>query len=69
MYWKRKNNNIRVKKLADLIFGTSGWDYQEWANPFYENEKKKFTFYTNYFKTAEINSTFYKYPTKGMVYG
>jgi uncharacterized protein YecE (DUF72 family) len=55
--------------LSDINFGTSGWYYKEWVGPFYDKEKGKFSFYTNYFSTVEINSTFYRYPTRGMVYG
>jgi uncharacterized protein YecE (DUF72 family) len=55
--------------LADLIFGTSGWSYKEWVGPFYETSTKMFSHYTRFFNTAEINSTFYRYPSESMVYG
>jgi uncharacterized protein YecE (DUF72 family) len=55
--------------LADLIFGTSGWSYKEWVGPFYEKSTKMFSHYTRFFNTAEINSTFYRYPSESMVYG
>ncbi len=55
--------------LVDFIFGTSGWDYKEWIGPFYDRRKKKFSFYTKFFRTSEINSTFYRMPTRAMVYG
>lgn len=55
--------------MADLIFGTSGWDYKEWIGPFYERKEKKFSFYNRFFRTVEINSTFYRMPTRAMVYG
>jgi uncharacterized protein YecE (DUF72 family) len=55
--------------VDQLIFGTSGWSYKEWVGPFYRSETRMLSFYTRYFRTAEINSTFYRYPTRGMVYG
>lgn len=55
--------------MVDLIFGTSGWDYKDWIGPFYERRERKFSFYNIFFQTAEINSTFYRLPTRAMVYG
>jgi uncharacterized protein YecE (DUF72 family) len=50
--------------------GTSGWSYKEWVGPFYSNdEESKLRAYTEVFGTAEIDSTFYAYPTKGLVTG
>ena len=50
--------------------GTSGWSYKEWIGPFYSQEDKSMLrAYTKVFKTVEIDSTFYRYPTKGMVMG
>ncbi len=55
--------------VSDLLFGTSGWSYKEWVGPFYEQSSKMFSYYTRFFRTAEINSTFYAYPSKGTIYG
>jgi uncharacterized protein YecE (DUF72 family) len=56
--------------LADVRLGTSGWSYKEWEGPFYpKGEKKKLTYYSKFFKTVEIDSTFYAYPSRGMVLG
>jgi len=50
--------------------GTSGWSYKEWEGPFYpKGEKKKLTYYSKFFDTVEIDSTFYGYPSKGMILG
>jgi uncharacterized protein YecE (DUF72 family) len=50
--------------------GTSGWSYKEWVGPFYRNdEESKLRAYTEVFGTAEIDSTFYAYPAKGLVMG
>jgi len=56
--------------MADIRLGTSGWSYKEWVGPFYPDSKTKmFTHYTKVFNTAEINSTFYAYPSKSTVLG
>jgi uncharacterized protein YecE (DUF72 family) len=52
-----------------LILGTSGWSYNEWVGPFYEKKTGMFSHYAQVFQTSEINSTFYRYPTEGMVQG
>jgi len=52
-----------------LIIGTSGWSYDEWVGPFYEKKTGMFSQYAKVFQTSEINSTFYRYPTEGMVQG
>jgi len=53
-----------------LLLGTSGWSYKEWIGPFYSQEDKSMLrAYTKVFKTVEIDSTFYRYPTKGMAMG
>ncbi len=56
--------------MARLRFGCSGWDYAEWIGPFYRNaSESKLAAYSRVFDTAEINSTFYRAPTPGMVLG
>lgn len=56
--------------MPDVVIGTSGWSYKEWEGVFYpEGEKSKLSFYAKYFKTVEIDSSFYAYPKQGMVYG
>ena len=58
------------RPMARLRFGCSGWDYQEWIGPFYRNaSESKLAAYARVFDTAEINSTFYRVPTPGMVLG
>jgi uncharacterized protein YecE (DUF72 family) len=64
---------IRIKvingKTLSLILGTSGWSYDEWVGPFYDRKRGKLTYYTKFFMTSEINSTFYRFPTKGLIQG
>ena len=59
-----------VDPMGTLRFGTSGWDYEEWLGGFYRSStESKLAAYSRVFKTAEINSSFYRPPTKGMVMG
>jgi len=57
--------------MAALI-GCSGWSYDDWVGRFYPAElaKKKgewLSYYSKYFSTVEINSTFYRVPNDYMV--
>jgi uncharacterized protein YecE (DUF72 family) len=52
-----------------LLIGTSGWSYKEWVGPFYEKKTGMFSYYSKFFHTTEINSTFYRYPSEGMIIG
>ncbi len=57
--------------MAALI-GCSGWSYDDWVGRFYPADlaKKKgewLGYYTKYFPTVEINSTFYRVPNEFMV--
>jgi len=54
----------------NIFLGTSGWSYKEWEGSFYQKgEKRKLRAYSRVFRIAEIDSTFYRYPSKGMVMG
>jgi uncharacterized protein YecE (DUF72 family) len=54
----------------NILLGTSGWSYREWVGPFYtEKDKSLLQAYTRVFKTVEVDSTFYRYPSKGTVMG
>lgn len=56
--------------MGDILLGTSGWSYREWIGPFYKKGvKSMLSAYTKVFETVEINSTFYRYPSKGMAMG
>jgi len=55
---------------SNLRLGCSGWSYDEWVGPIYKSTKEsKLAAYSKVFNLAEINSTFYRNPTKGMVHG
>ena len=52
-------------KNCTIRIGTSGWQYDHWRGSFYPDNLKKqdfFSFYTRYFATVEINSSFYRLP-------
>ncbi|HEV2225806.1 MAG TPA: DUF72 domain-containing protein [Nitrososphaerales archaeon] len=56
--------------MGDLVIGTSGWSYNEWAGVFYPSSSaNKLSFYSGVYKTAEVDSTFYAFPSKGLVHG
>ena len=56
--------------MPRLLIGTSGWSYNEWAGVFYpDRSTNKLSFYSKIYKTAEVDSTFYAYPSKGLVLG
>lgn len=56
--------------MGEILLGCSGWHYKDWVGPFYKTEgESKLAAYSKVFKTAEIDSTFYAYPTKGMIFG
>jgi len=59
-----------VNRMNSILLGTSGWSYKDWIGPFYKKkEKSMLSAYSKVFKTAEIDSTFYRFPTKGMAMG
>ncbi len=53
-----------------MLLGTCGWSYQEWVGHFYPNNRvAKLPFYAKVFETVEVDSSFYRMPTKSMVKG
>ncbi len=56
--------------MGVIRLGTSGWDYRDWVDVFYlDRDESKPQAYSRVFNTAEINSTFYRYPEPGVVFG
>jgi len=56
--------------MGAIRLGCSGWDYRDWADVFYKSkDESKLKTYSRIFNTAEINSTFYSYPSPGVVIG
>jgi uncharacterized protein YecE (DUF72 family) len=56
--------------LNELLIGTSGWSYNEWAGVFYPTANtNKLSFYSKVYGTVEVDSSFYAFPSKGLVLG
>ena len=53
--------------MADILIGTSGYDYTEWKGLFYPEKlprKDYLSFYSTQFNALELNNTFYSMPTR-----
>ena len=62
-----------MSNLAKLYIGTSGWSYPKgegtWTGYFYPTGKiNELEYYSQFFNTVEINSSFYRPPNPGYVY-
>ena len=56
--------------MSELYIGTSGWSYNEWNGVFYPNSAtNKLSYYSKLYQTAEVDSSFYAFPSKGLVLG
>jgi uncharacterized protein YecE (DUF72 family) len=55
--------------IGKIFLGTSGWSYKGWIGPFYDGAASMLRQYAGIFRTAEIDSTFYAFPSKGLVMG
>jgi uncharacterized protein YecE (DUF72 family) len=52
-----------IKKQGDVRIGTSGYTYDHWRGVFYPEDlpsKRWLEYYTKFFKTVELNVTFYR---------
>lgn len=55
---------------ARILIGTSGYSYKDWVGPFYPSgysSRDMLGFYAREFSFTEINSTYYRLPTPGMI--
>ena len=53
-----------------LLVGTSGYSYKEWKGPFYPEDlpnDRMLAYYGERFRTVEINNTFYRMPSAGVL--
>ena len=62
-----------MSNVAKLYIGTSGWSYPKgegtWTGYFYPTGKiNELEYYSQFFNTVEINSSFYRPPNPGYVY-
>jgi uncharacterized protein YecE (DUF72 family) len=56
--------------MLAIRFGTSGWSYQEWVGRFYPNNRvAKLPYYSRVFDSVEVDSSFYRPPSKSMATG
>src|SRR5262245_14696901 len=56
--------------LMNFYVGTSGYSYKEWKGSFYPQTlpaKQMLSYYSEHFKTVEINYTFTRLPTASVV--
>ena len=56
--------------MVDILISTSGWHYKHWWGLFYPGDLKpsdRLTYFSKRFKTVEINSTLYEYPSVGRI--
>jgi uncharacterized protein YecE (DUF72 family) len=63
---------IRGGIPMNLYVGTSGYSYKEWKGPFYPPKlpaKQMLPFYSQHFRTVEINYTFRRLPTVSVLDG
>ncbi len=58
--------------MGNIRIGNSGWSYKEWVGTFYPKGSSSSRFLSEYFQhfdTVEINSTFYRVPSRSTVLG
>lgn len=56
----------------NVRIGTSGYNYAEWKGSFYPPDLpagRRLAYYAAWFRTVEINATFYRMPTRSLVEG
>lgn len=54
------------KGSPNIYIGTSGWHYKDWRGPFYPagmQQRDYLDFYLQFFRTVEINNSFYRLPS------
>ena len=50
-----------------IHIGTSGWSYEHWSDVLYPADARsadRLRYYTQAFKTVELNSSFYRWPKR-----
>ncbi|MEJ2545901.1 MAG: DUF72 domain-containing protein [Calditrichaceae bacterium] len=58
------------KSKFDIKIGTSGYSYDDWRTHFYPVELPKnqmLNYYCQYFKTVEVNSSYYHIPSINII--
>jgi len=73
MSYNYSNEGIKMSGQAKIYIGTSGWSYPRgagtWKGYFYPTGKiNELEYYSQFFNTVEVNSSFYRPPNPGYVY-
>lgn len=73
MSYNYANEGRKMSGQAKIYIGTSGWSYPRgagtWKGYFYPTGKiNELEYYSQFFNTVEVNSSFYRPPNPGYVY-
>lgn len=63
---------VMSKSAEPIWIGCSGWSYPDWSGPFYPEgmaADEFLSWYAGRFAIVEVDSTFYRIPSRGMVRG
>ena len=63
-----------INKAVSVLIGCSGWSYEDWIGRFYpvalaKRKEEWLRYYSSFFTTVEVNSTFHRAPNEIMVNG
>ena len=50
-----------------ILVGCSGWSYRDWKERFYGKSNPSLQYYSHFFNAVEVDSTYYRMPSKNMV--
>jgi uncharacterized protein YecE (DUF72 family) len=65
-----ESRRLAIPSNGLLRVGTSGFAYKEWKGSFYPEklpDSEMLQFYSQHFSSVEINNTFYRMPTEGLL--
>ena len=63
-------SDLQVQFPRNLYVGTSSWSCEDWCGSFYPQSiapAEMITFYSHQLRTVEIDSTWYRMPTRNMI--
>ena len=66
------STGLQAGENVTILTGCSGWSYSDWVGPFYPKELSSrhsewLHYYSQFFFTTEVNSTFYSMPVEATV--
>lgn len=50
-----------------ILIGCSGWAYSDWKEKFYGKSRPSLQYYSHFFNAVEVDSTYYRIPSKEVV--